>query len=87
MQKFLPSTPQFVVSQVIFAIDTIICGVRVEIFQVSPIFQQWLKLWGFRNQKVIWKTLIRNLLKKAAKAIIDTGNEKVLPQIFNFSIE
>ena len=38
--------------------DTTICGVGVEIFQVPPIFQQGLKLWGFGKQKVIWKTFV-----------------------------
>ena len=75
------STPHFVVSKEnfcnwhhnlwcrrqIFAIDTIICGVRVEIFQVPPIFQQGLKLWGFGKQKVIWKTLLFNQIIKKPK--------------------
>ena len=39
----------------IFAIDTTICGVRVEIFQESPIFQQELKFWEFGKPKVIWE--------------------------------
>ena len=41
----------------IFAIDTTICGVGVEIFQVPPMYQRGLKLWGIGKQKVIWKTL------------------------------
>ena len=70
--KKSPVTPQIVVLMAkihlrhhkmwcqrrILAIDTTICGVRVEIFQVPPIFQQGLKLWGFGKQKLIWKTLI-----------------------------
>ena len=43
----------------IFAIDTTIFGVRVEIFHAPPIFQRGLKLWGFGKQKVIWKIFVQ----------------------------
>ena len=48
--KFLPSTPQFVVPKLNFAIDTTIYGVGVEIFQVPPNISTGAKIVG------VWKT-------------------------------
>ena len=51
--EFLPSTPQFLWSR-IYATDTTINGVRVEIFQVAQKLTQGRKiLWGWKTKSYL----------------------------------